>query len=54
MCLNAPATRLEDEVVIISKNPKDKNSAENLAKMCERVPYEILVHIPQSLRRIVV
>lgn len=43
---------LEQEVVVISHNPADKNSLENMAKLCECIPYEILVKIPQHLRRI--
>ena len=42
-----------DEVVVISKNSEDKNSVENISKFCETIAYEILVHIPQSLRRVV-
>ncbi|MDR3642358.1 MAG: alanine racemase [Candidatus Doudnabacteria bacterium] len=46
-----PDVKLEDEVFVISANKNDKNSIENLAKLCECIPYEILVHIPQHLRR---
>ena len=46
--------KIEDFVVVISSNKTDKNSVENLAKLCECIPYEILVHIPQHLRRRVV
>jgi alanine racemase len=45
---------VEDKVTIISNNREDKNSVENMAKMCDCIPYEILVHIPQHLRRIIV
>ena len=48
-----PNVKLEDEVIIISKNPEDKNSVENIAKQCDCIPYEILVRIPQHLRRTV-
>lgn len=40
-----------DEVEVISCSNKDKNSIEKIAKICETIPYEILVHIPSSLRR---
>lgn len=40
-----------DEVVVISSNQKDKNSVENIAKICGTIPYEILVHISPNLRR---
>jgi alanine racemase len=49
-----PDIKLNDSVIIISSNKEDKNSAENLAKIIQTIPYEILVHIPQNLRRIVV
>ena len=47
-------TILGDEVIVISKNKEDKNSIENIAKLAGTIPYEILVHIPQSLRRKVI
>lgn len=43
-----------NEVIVISKNKTDKNSVENIAKLCSSIPYEIVVHIPQHLKRIVV
>lgn len=43
-----------DPVTVISLNPKDLNSVENIAKLCQTIPYEILVHIPQHLRRMVI
>ena len=46
--------KIEDFVVVISSNKTDKNSVENLAKLCECIPYEILVHVPQHLRRSIV
>lgn len=49
-----PDVKLEDEVIIISQNKTDKNSVENMSKMCECTPYEILVHVPQHLRRVVI
>lgn len=49
-----PNVKLEDKVVVISSHQNDKNSVENMAKICECIPYEILVHVPQHLRRIVV
>jgi alanine racemase len=51
---DAPDVKIEDEVVIISANKNDKNSLENLAELCGCIPYEILVHIPQNLRRKIV
>jgi alanine racemase len=47
-----PNIKLEDKVVIISDNKNDKNSIENIASLAQTIPYEILVHIPQHLRRV--
>jgi alanine racemase len=41
------------QVTIIGNNPQDDNSVENIAKLAHTIPYEILVHIPQHLRRII-
>ncbi|OGN03780.1 MAG: alanine racemase [Candidatus Yanofskybacteria bacterium RIFCSPHIGHO2_01_FULL_43_42] len=49
-----PDPRLGDPVIIISNNADDKNSVENTAKIAHTISWEILVHIPQHLRRIVV
>jgi alanine racemase len=46
--------KLEDEVVIISNNPSDKNSVQNITKLIGQIPYEVLVKIPQYLKRIVI
>lgn len=43
-----------DTVTVVSANPKDPNSIEHIAKLCDTSPYEILVHIPDQLRRLVV
>lgn len=47
----ADGVKVGDEVEIFSKNPEDKNSIENVAKICQTIPYEVLVHIPQYLKR---
>ncbi|TAK95608.1 alanine racemase [Patescibacteria group bacterium] len=49
-----PEINLGEAVTIISNVPGDQNSVENIAKAAGTIPYEILVHIPQHLRRIVV
>lgn len=46
--------KLEDEVVIISSNVSYKNSVHNIAKLTGQIPYEILVKIPQYLKRIII
>ncbi len=43
-----------DNVVLISSNSKDLNSVENIAKQIKTIPWEILIHIPAHLRRIIV
>ncbi len=42
------------EVMILSNNREDRNSVENVARQAGTIPYEILVHIPAHLRRVVV
>ncbi|MDO8668021.1 MAG: alanine racemase [bacterium] len=46
--------KLGDKVTVISNIKEDLNSVENLAKLAQTIPYEILVHIPQHLRRLIV
>ena len=48
-----PEPKIGDEVVVISGLSNDSNSAVNIAKICNTAVYEILVHIPQHLRRVV-
>jgi alanine racemase len=48
---DVPEIKLNDEVILISDNKDDKNSVENIAKLAETIPWEILVHLPQHLRR---
>ncbi len=43
-----------DKVIIISDNTNDNNSVENIAKLAQTISWEIFVHLPQHLRRIVV
>ncbi|MDP2630233.1 MAG: alanine racemase, partial [Candidatus Uhrbacteria bacterium] len=40
-----------DEVVVISRDSRAVNSCESMARMCGTIPYDILVHIPSTLRR---
>lgn len=44
---------LGDRVIVIENKAEDKNSVENIAKMTHTIPYEILVHIPQHLKRVI-
>jgi alanine racemase len=53
-CEVASNVNVGDEVVIVSDKRDDANSAERIAKLCDTIPYEILVHIPAHLRRVVI
>jgi len=46
--------RIGDSVTVMSAEPQEKNSIESIARICETIPYEILVHIPAQLRRKIV
>ena len=46
--------KLEDEVVVISRNSSDKNSIQNIAEICGCLEREVLVHVPQHLRRVII
>lgn len=46
-----PHIQLGEPVIVISSNSLDHNSIENIATTCHTIPYEILVKIPQHLRR---
>lgn len=61
VCMNLSIINLKnkkpkefDEVEAISWNLKDKNSVLNMAKICQTVPYEILIKINETIRRVVV
>jgi alanine racemase len=43
-----------DEVLVISDRSSDKNSIDSMAKLAQTIPYEIAVHIPAHLKRMVV
>lgn len=49
--VNDPKTG--DEVVVVSAAREDQNSVENLAKLCNTIALDFVVHIPAHLRRIV-
>ncbi|MEK7510906.1 MAG: alanine racemase [Patescibacteria group bacterium] len=42
-----------DVVTVLSRDPSHLNSVAKLAPLCSTIPYEILVHIPPHLRRVV-
>ncbi len=51
---HAKGVGVGDEVVVYSDNPKDKNSIQNSAKLCNTTPYDIMVNLVDSTRREVV
>ena len=44
---------LEDEVEVYSSNPEKMNSVDNVAKICDTIPYEILVRLAPVIRRVI-
>ncbi len=51
---NVPNPKIGDEVFVYSNSRSDKNSIENAAKICRTIPYDILVHLATSTKRIIV
>lgn len=51
---NVPDAKDGEEVVLISNKKDDPNSIENVARTCGTIPYEIMVHLPPHLRRIII
>ena len=49
---DVPEIKLGDTVTIISNDNVSPISVSNIAKTCNTIPYEILVHIPAHLRRV--
>lgn len=49
-----PDVKMGDKAIIISDDPQAPNSVSKLAEMAGTIPYEILVHVPAHLRRIVI
>lgn len=50
---DASDTTRGDVVTVLSRNPAHANSIAKLATLCDTIPYELLVHIPPHLRRVV-
>jgi alanine racemase len=50
---DVPAVKLGDTVTIISDDNASPISVSNIAKTCQTIPYETLVHIPAHLRRVI-
>ncbi|MFH0830727.1 MAG: alanine racemase [Parcubacteria group bacterium] len=51
---NVPGVQVGDEVVVLSSDPGHANSIARFAQLAQTIPYDLLVHIPQHLRRVVV
>jgi alanine racemase len=49
-----PDVKVGEKATVISKDPGAPNSVEKIAAVCGTIPYEILVHIPAHLRRVIV
>ncbi|EKD90544.1 MAG: hypothetical protein ACD_30C00119G0001 [uncultured bacterium] len=49
-----PNPKVGQEVIVYSGNPEDKNSIGNCAKRCKTIPYDLLVNLAETTRRIVV
>ncbi len=45
--------KIGQQVTIYSASPNDQNSIENVAKVCKKIPYEILVNLASSTKRVV-
>ncbi|GMU73939.1 MAG: hypothetical protein AMXMBFR44_1380 [Candidatus Campbellbacteria bacterium] len=43
-----------DDVTVIGQDPAKGNAVAHIAKICDTIPYEILVHLPTTLRRVVI
>ncbi len=42
------------EILVYSNNPTDPNSIINCAKICNKIPYEILVNLATSTKRVII
>lgn len=51
---HVPKAHVSQKVTVISDNRNDPNSIENIAKKCNSISHELLVHIDATTRRIVV
>ena len=51
---SVPNPQIGQEVFIFSQERDDPNSIENVARICNKLPYEILINLADSTRRVVV
>ncbi len=50
---NIPNPHIGQEIVVYSNNPEDKNSIENVARICQTIPYDILIGLAASIKRVI-
>lgn len=48
------SAKVGDEVIIYSSDHADQNSIYNAAKLADTIPYEMMVHLPESIERKIV
>ncbi len=51
---HVPDVKAGEHVIAISNDRHASNCVERIAELCETIPYDILVHIPSHLKRVVV
>ncbi len=51
---NAGKVLRGDKVTVISRDNGESNSIVSLSQICDTVPHELLIHIPEHLRRVIV
>jgi len=49
-----PEVKMGAPVTVISNTAVDQNSIMNMAKIARTIPYEIAVHVPEQLKRVVI
>ena len=49
-----PDPHIDDEVTVVSADQKALNSVARMAKLCDTIPYEMLIRFPAQLRRTVI
>lgn len=49
-----PAPKIGDEVIVFSNIPSDKNSIKSIAESAGTITYEIVVDIPEKIKRVIV
>ncbi|MCL5783906.1 MAG: alanine racemase [Patescibacteria group bacterium] len=46
--------KINQEVIIYSKNPKGENSIQNATQICQTIPYDLLVRLASSTKRVII